>query len=117
MMTLRWILGVPTALAAGGWLVLAAWADTFRQSWGASKNSGLTVFGPFGALAALLASLVFPQQRILLHAVAAGVALLVAESIMLFPKASGLGVTMLVYCGLWLTYYGLAAWSPQNAGV
>lgn len=116
MTTLRWILGIPTALAAGGWLLLAAWGNSFRRSWGASENSGLTVFAPFVAMAALLASLIFPQQRLLLHAVAAGVALLVAESLLLVPRASGLGVSLLVYCSLWLCYYGLAAWSQPATG-
>jgi hypothetical protein len=114
MTTLRWILGIPTFLAAGGWLLLAAWGDSFRRSWGASENSGFLVFGPFLAMAALLATLLFPQQKPLLHAVASGVVLLAVASCMLLPRAPGLAVTILAYCALWFCYYHMAAWPPEE---
>jgi hypothetical protein len=100
-----------TFLAAGGLLLLASWAGSYRRSWGASESSRLLVVGPLLALMVLLATLVFPEATLLLHLAAMGMIVLSMASLLLFSQASGLCATILVYCGLWFGYYGLAAWS------
>jgi hypothetical protein len=112
MTVLRWVLGVTTFLAAGGLLLLVSWAGSYRRSWGASEKSGMVVLGPLLALMVLLATLVFPEAKMLLHLAAMGMTVLSLASLLLFFHASGLCTTILVYSGLWFGYYGLAAWAP-----
>jgi hypothetical protein len=109
MMVMRWVLGIATFLAAGGLLLLASWAGSYRRSWGASEKSGLLVLGPLFVLMVLLATLVFPEAKVLLHFAAFGMAILSLASLLLFSQASGLCATILLYCGLWFGYYGMAA--------
>lgn len=108
MTTLRWILGIVTALGLGGWLLLASWGDGFRRSFGASGLTGAIVFVPVLLLGLLLASLVLPEQRVLLHATAATVILVAIGCFALLPNAAGAGSLGLCYCGMWMAYYALA---------
>jgi len=117
MTMLRWVLGIATFAAAGGLLLLVSWAGSFRRSLGASQISGVLVLGPFLALMVLLATLIFPEATLLLHLAAIGMIVLSMASLLLFSQASGFCATILIYCGFWFGYYGLAAWSSPVAGI
>ena len=105
---LRWTLAAVTVLAAVAWLLFFSWGNSFRSSFGASKNSGGLLLVPLLILGLLIGSLLLPEEKILLHIVAAGVIALTLLSLLLLPKFSGAGLIGLTYCSLWLVYYGLA---------
>ncbi len=111
-MALRWILGIVTALVGGGWLALVVLADGFRRSFGASENGPLIAIGPMLVAALLLASLVAPGQRFLLHSTAVVVVAMALGSLWLLTESTGLGVSGLLYCGLWFLFYWRAGWTP-----
>lgn len=111
MNALRWILGIVTGLTAGGWIVLGIWANGFRRSFGASENAAWKIVVPLLVMIALLASLLAPTQRGLMHTVAVAVVLLVVGCLWLVQKAPFLSLMGLIYFGLWLTYYWQAVWS------
>ncbi len=80
---LRWTLAIVTLLAAIAWLLFFSWGNSFRSSFGASRNSEGLLFLPLLVMGLLIGSL-------------------------LLPKFSGAGAIGLTYCGLWLVYYGMA---------
>src|SRR5262245_31414459 len=96
---LRWSLVVVTALAAAGWLLIAAWGKGFRRSFGASEVSWAVGVLPVLVLGVLLASLLLPGNAALLHVVAVVVVLLAVVSVRQFPKFSGAGSMGLIYSG------------------
>ena len=108
MDALRWTLAGVTMLAALAWFVFFAWGNSFRSSFGASKNSEGLLFVPLLILGVLIGSLMLPEQKVFLHVVAVGVVLMTLLSLLLLPKFSGAGLIGLSYCGLWLVYYGMA---------
>lgn len=116
MNPLRWILGSIAVALGGGIVFLAIISNAFRKSFGASPNGSLVLVLPLAALGVLLAALLFPACKPLLHvaAVAAvglvGVCLwqIVAESAMVLWLA-------LVYLAAWFTFYWLAAWRGPAA--
>ncbi|MBL9174586.1 MAG: hypothetical protein JNL10_13700 [Verrucomicrobiales bacterium] len=109
MNALRWLLGLITACAGLGWLLLSFVGGRFRASLGASETPLLVVGVPVVVAGILLAGLVFPGQRGLLHA-GAVVSVLILGVCLLNP--AGLGGLGIVYFGLWLVFYFLAAWRP-----
>ena len=109
MNALRWSLAFVTAAAMIGYAVLLVAADGFRRSFGASENGPLVAGLPLAVMLLFLASLALPEQRALLHATAA-VALVVAGcSIWVLQESAFVGITGLLYCGLWLAWYWPAA--------
>ena len=108
MLGLRWTLGVAAALAAGGWAALAAAGSGFRGSFGASANPAWVVALPLLAGGVVVASLVWPERRALLHAAAAVVLLLVAGCAAVARETlvvAGLGM---LYAAGWLWFYARA---------
>ncbi|MFO1077304.1 MAG: hypothetical protein U1E73_06210 [Planctomycetota bacterium] len=104
MIALRWLLGFATVGVLAGVVVLATVAREFRRSFGASPANQLLVVLPVGALVLLLAGLVWPSRRILLHA---GALAAVGLIVMSFADMSTLTLVGIAYCALWLVYYGL----------
>lgn len=113
MNALRWILGLVTSGAGLGWILLSVVGGGFRKSLGASEIPLLVVGAPLGVAGVLLAGLLFPGYRGLLHA-GAGVSVVILGICLLNP--AGLGGFGILYFGLWLTFYYLAAWRSVPAG-
>ena len=113
MQALRWTLGIITALASAGFLALVVFGDGFRRSYGASENGALKVGVSLVVQAALLASIVAPGQRMLLHGVAVVVALLIAGCLWIYRESAFAGTTGLAYCGMWVGYYWQAVWGQR----
>ena len=105
MYGLRWTLLIVTALVAVGWIALLAFADGFRRSFGASDNALWKLIGPLFVMAALLASLTLPGQRVVQHSVAGLAVALAVGCGWLFRQSPGLSITGLIYLGLWFVYY------------
>ena len=108
---LRWTIGIITTLVAGGFFALAVIGGNFRRSFGASDNAPWMLVGPPLVAALILASLVWPERRVLLHVVAVimialciGCAFLARETV--FTAFIGL-----CYAGLWLAYYYRTVWA------
>ena len=109
MNALRWILGAIAILCGGGLVLLTVIGNGFRRSFGASEqNLWWTVLPSLGFLL-LVAALVFPGSKPLLHAAALAAGVLMALCIWqltvetAFPLWCGV-----VYLALWLVYYGMA---------
>ncbi|MFO1459418.1 MAG: hypothetical protein U1G08_08405 [Verrucomicrobiota bacterium] len=113
MNALRWILGLATAGAGLGWVLLSVVGGGFRRSFGASDVPWVVAGAPVVVAAILLAGLLFPGHRGLLHA-GAVLAVLILGVCAMHP--SGLGGLGIAYFGLWLVFYYLAAWRAGSAG-
>ena len=111
MIALRWILGLIIVLLGAGFVVLSIVAGGFRRSFGASDRNPLITIAPLAAMVLLLAGLILPSIRPLLHAGAvAAVALIVFcvwQSIAEAATVTWFGVAYLV---AWLAFYWFAAW-------
>lgn len=106
MLTLRIILGAILILFSGSYFVLATVARGFRQSFGASPMSILMVILPLAAMALLLASLIFPTQRILLHIAAAMAVGLVGFCLwLMITEKAGILVVALAFLAAWFVFY------------
>ena len=113
MNALRWILGLATAGAGLGWVLLSVIGGGFRKSFGASEASVVVVGAPLVVAGLLLAGLLFPGHRGWLHA-GAVVSVVILGICVLNP--AGLGGLGIVYFGLWLVFYALAAWRSGPVG-
>ena len=104
MLGLRWTLGVVTAIVTSGLLALAIIGGGFRRSFGASDNPLPGVIALVAGVL-VLASLVWPQQRVVLHVVAALMTGLVIGSLILARKEPVTGAAGVAYAAAWLSYY------------
>ena len=113
MQTLRWILGIITAIGTAGFLALVVFGDGFRRSFGASENGALKVGISVVVQAALLASIAAPNQKMLMHCVAVVIAALIAGCLWIYRESAFVGTSGLAYCGMWLGYYWQAVWGQR----
>jgi hypothetical protein len=106
MIVFRWSLGVVLAATASAYLVLMIVAGGFRQSFGASAVNPLITVLPLLGMGLLLAGLVVPSYRPLLHVGAiCAVALLGACVWFLIAEAATeLWVAIILLVG-WLWFY------------
>jgi hypothetical protein len=111
---LRWILGIAAGVFAVGWVALSAWSNGFRGSFGASANPLWKGVLPVAVALLLLAGLIWPDRRLLLHAGALAATGLLALSLYLSRETmfvAGLGV---LYAVGWLFLYYQAAWKQAG---
>src|SRR5215207_1263255 len=110
-MTLRWILAVTMAIASAGFIALAAIAGGFRRSFTATdKGTPIVIFG-LACAAVILASLIWPERRVLMHTAAV---VMVAFSVgCVFLARDTVFVAMLgaFYAVGWFTFYYRAVWA------
>lgn len=104
MLGLRWTLGIVTVLVTLLFLAIAVVGGNFRRSFGASDNPLPAVLTLF-ASALVLASLVWPEQRMLLHVVAVLMAALVVGSLIVAREALLTGMLGVAYAAAWLSLY------------
>ena len=116
MAGLRWILGLATGAFAVGWLFLVTAGDRFRGSLGASQNAWWKGVLPVVVAAVLLAGLIWPERRALLHvgAIAAGGVLI--ASIYIARETVFVASLGVLYSAAWLYVYYRSAWSPGGGG-
>ena len=115
MSGLRWTLFAVTAMLAAGFLALLVLADNFRRSFGASRNGPLVAVLPLVVMGIFLASLLFPGQRVLLHAAAVVAVALVAACLWVMRESVFVGFMGLIYAGLWALWYWNTAWARPPA--
>ena len=111
MTTLRWTLGLILVLLGGGFVLLSVVGGEFRKSFGASPVSALLFVLPLVAMAVLLAALVTPSTRLLLHAGAVVAVVLVGFCVwQIFAESATILIGALIYLATWLVFYWLTAW-------
>ena len=104
MLGLRWTLGIAIAIAALALLGLAIIGGSFRRSFGASDNGFMTLL-PVLVGAVVVASLLWPERRPLLHAVAVLMVGLVMGAVFIARHASVVASLAIVYASAWLFFY------------
>ena len=107
MQTLRWMLGAGAALVGVGFVGLFVLAERFRESFGASGNGPLKLVVPLVVLGLVLASVLRPESRGLLHVTAVAAVLTIAGALWVFREAPFLGTVGALYFGAWLLFYYL----------
>ncbi|MGC3956686.1 MAG: hypothetical protein QM813_01595 [Verrucomicrobiota bacterium] len=111
MNTLRWILGTIAVLFGGGFVALCLLGNAFRKSFGASEHGPLFVGLPLAALGLLLAAILAPSSKPLLHVAALAAAGLIGFCLWQIFAHGEIPLWFAVtYLGTWFGYYWLAAW-------
>ncbi len=114
MNALRWILGTIAFLFGGGFVALALLGNAFRSSFGASEHGPLFIGLPVVGLALLLAAVVFPSSRPVLHFAALAAAALLAFCLwQIFWHGEAPLWFAVAYLATWCVYYWLAAWRTE----
>lgn len=111
MTALRWILGLIAAFFGGGFVFLVVLSNSFRKSFGASEHGPLFLGLPVIALGLLLAAIIFPASKPLLHlAAVAAFGLIVFCLWQIFGHGEVPLWYAVTYLVAWFVYYWLAAW-------
>lgn len=110
MQALRWTLGIVSGVVGIGWVVLGVFGNSFRASFGASAVDGITRLGPLIVMALVLASVVGPGNRVLLHVTAVVVAAACVGGAMVMRESAFVGTLCLLYCTAWFCFYAKTAW-------
>jgi hypothetical protein len=111
MLALRWILGLTIGFLGGGYLFLFLVSNGFRSSFGGSKNNPLLAILPLLAAGLLLASVIFPAQKTLLHLAAVAAVGIVGFCVWQMISESAVVVWFgIIYVGVWFIFYWHAAW-------
>ncbi len=116
MNALRWILGTVGLLFGGGFFILAIIGNSFRKSFGASDNHPLLITLPLLGIALLLAAILLPANKPLLHAAAVAAIGLVGFCFWQIIRESAVPLWFVIaYLAAWFVYYWHAAWriAPQ----
>jgi hypothetical protein len=117
MNTLRWALGIVLVLLGTGVTVLFVFADGFRRSFGASENNPLVLILPLASGALLLAALIFPGNRMLLHVAAVAAFVLAAGCVwQIIAEAATVLWFALGFLALWYVFYAMALRAPGVDG-
>ena len=104
MLRLRWALGIATALAALTLFGLALVGGNFRRSFGASDSGIMTVL-PVLVGAVVMASLLWPDRRPLLHAVAMLMIGVLMGAVFIARHAAVAATLAIAYASAWLVFY------------
>lgn len=110
MNTLRWTIGIITTLLAAAWIALDVIGSGFRRSFGASATSPLLSIGPIVAALLVIASVGWPERRVLVHIVAVVMLALCIGCLYLARETAFVATLGLAYAGLWFLYYYRAVW-------
>ena len=110
MMALRWSLGTIAAVCGAGWVLLALWAEGFRRSFGASGVGTLKLVVPPAVLALVLATVLMPSNRWLLHACAVVFALVAAGLVFVLRESLFVGIVGLAFFAAWFVFWWRALW-------
>lgn len=106
MVIIRWLLGIIIVFLGAGLVILFIVGNSFRQSFGASEDNPLFAVLLLVAFAILLAGVIFPAQKALLHVGALAALVLVGFCIwMLYYESATVMWFGLIYLAVWLFYY------------
>ena len=105
MQALRWSLGIVSAVAGIGWLVLGVFGSSFRASFGASAADLLTRVGPVIVMALVLVSVLVSGNKVLLHLTAVAVVTACVGGVMVMRESLFVGTLCLAYGVAWFVFY------------
>jgi hypothetical protein len=105
MLGLRWMLGIVAVLALGAFVALSAVAGGFRRSFGASERPVWMAALPIIVGTVIVASLVWPERRPLLHLTAAMVVALVIGCVVIARETVFVSSAGLLFAAGWLWFY------------
>lgn len=109
MNALRWMLGIIAAVFGGGFVVLVVLANAFRSSFGATEHGPWFIGPPVVASGLLLAAILYPSSKPLLHSAALAALGLASVCLWLILAQGETSLWFaLVYLATWFLYYGLA---------
>jgi hypothetical protein len=114
MMTLRWTLGLVTTVVAIGWVALAIAGSGFRRSFGASGNPAWLIVIPVVVGLLVVASVVWPERRALLHVAALCMASLGVGCVFLARETVFVAALGVCYALTWFAFYYRAAWASVH---
>ena len=109
-MPLRWLLGVPAALFAVGWIAFGIGADSFRRSFGASENALWKSVLPVTVALLFVASVAWPDRRWLMHLTALSALALLLGSVYIARESIVTAAFGTIYSVGWLVFYWRAVW-------
>ena len=115
-MTLRWILGLVLTIASAGFVALMVIAGGFRRSFGASDKGTPFVILALVCAAVILASLVWPERRVLMHVAAVVMAAFCVGLVFLARDTASTALLGAIYAAAWFTYYYRVVWAADAAG-
>ena len=110
MNTLRWTIGIITTLLAAAWIALDVIGSGFRRSFGASATAPLLSIGPMIVALLVIASVAWPERRVLLHVVAVVMLALCIGCLFLARETVFVATLGLAYAALWFLYYSRTVW-------
>jgi hypothetical protein len=105
MLGLRWTLGVVTTVVVGAWVALVVLGGAFRRSFGASGNPPWLIALPVVVGALVLAALLRPERRALLHAAAALMLPLTGGALLLARASPAVATLGIAYAAAWWAFY------------
>ena len=111
MNALRWTIGLTTALILAAWVALSVVGDNFRRSFGASEGSPLPLIVGVASASLVLASVVWPERRMLLHIVAVVMLALCVGCAFLARQTMFVASLGFIYAALWFTFYYRVVWA------
>ena len=111
----RWFLGLSSALALAGWILLLIVAHDFRRSFGASSVGALRLAALPVVLLLVAVTVAYPTNRALLHVAAIILGLALIGVVFILRESQFVGVTGIIYIAAWLLFYWLAAWSQPRS--
>ena len=112
MIALRWTLGLVTAVVGAGLVAISVIGGGFRRSFGASDSPLMTII-IVTVVGLILASLVWPNSRILMHIVAA---LMIAGCVgcaFIARESMSTAIIGALYALVWLSFYYGTVWAPR----
>ena len=110
MIALRWIIGLVTVIVALGAIALNVIGGGFRRSFGASDNSPLVIVVTLIVTGLVIASVVWPERRGLMHIVAILMVGLCIGCVFLARETVFVATIGALYAAAWLTLYYRSVW-------
>ena len=110
MTALRWSIGIITVLTTLGIVPLAAMGGGFRRSFGASDNSVAIIAGVAICAVLVVASVVWPERRALMHVVAVLMLALCVACVLLARQTAFVATVGVLYAASWLILYYRTVW-------
>jgi hypothetical protein len=107
---LRWLIGILTAAAALGTIVIAVIGGGFRRSFGGSDNSAAIIGGVVIFAALVIASVIWPERRALMHIVALLMLTLCIACVAIARQTMFTAMVGLLYAATWLALYYRTVW-------
>ena len=105
MNSFRWAFGLLTAVLLAGWVFLVVVGGNFRRSFGASPGAPLLPLLPGLLLGLVLATLLWPGQRPLLHVTAVAAVLGLLATLAILRESAATAAFVAAYLACWLVFY------------